>query len=253
MNPILIIFIILLFLSAFFSGSEIAFLNIKKSHKKAPIYILDIINNSKKLLIGLLSGNTIVNISIAFIGAYFIHDLAELYSLPPSIVSFVEIICLSLVLLIFGEIIPKVFAMRNSIKFAKSVYFPLKLIFLFLSLLIFLLNKFSDFFEKILSVQDEKIFDSEEELKILTELGEEQGALEEEESEMIQSIINFNDKLYIKFSSNKEKVEVSKKDLLILISPETLIAWALIQVIALLFPLAKVALQPRRVVFWQVQ
>jgi len=194
MNSIIFIFIFLLCLSAFFSGSEIAFLNIKKHHKKVPPYISDMIMNSKKLLIGLLSGNTIVNISIAFIGAYFIHDLATLYSLPSSIILFFEIVVLSLVLLIFGEIIPKVFAIRNSLKFAEAVYIPLKVIFLLMSPIIFILNKFSIFFENILDVKDEKIFDSEEELKILTELGEEQGTLEEEESEMIQSIINFNDK-----------------------------------------------------------
>ena len=194
MSTIFIIFIILIFFSAFFSGSEIAFLSIKKSHKKVPNYISDFIKNSKRLLIGLLSGNTIVNVSIAFIGASFIHSLAKLYNLSSSLVSFIEIIVLSLVLLIFGEIIPKVFAIRNSLKFAKAVYFPLKFIFILLSPLIFLLHKFSIFFENILGVKDEKIFDSEEELKILTELGEEQGTLEEEESEMIQSIINFNDK-----------------------------------------------------------
>jgi len=194
MNSIILIIIILFCLSAFFSGSEIAFLNIKKSDKKVPSYILDIINQPKRLLIGLLSGNTIVNISIAFIGAYFIHDIAHLYNLSSAFVSFIEIIFLSLLLLIFGEIIPKVIAIRNSLKFAESVYLPLRFMFFILSPIIFLLHKFSVFFEQVLSVKDEKIFDSEEELKILTELGEEQGTLEEEESEMIQSIINFNDK-----------------------------------------------------------
>ena len=194
MNSIIFIFIFLLVLSAFFSGSEIAFLNLKKRNKKTPPYISDMLVSTKKLLVGLLSGNTIVNISIAFIGAYFIHDLAAHYELSPSIVSFIEIILLSLILLIFGEIIPKVFAMRNSLKFAETVYLPLKFIFILMSPIIFLLHKFSIFFENILGVKDEKIFDSEEELKILTELGEEQGTLEEEESEMIQSIIHFNDK-----------------------------------------------------------
>jgi magnesium and cobalt transporter len=45
-----------------------------------------------------------------------------------------------------------------------------------------------------LPIQKEKIFDSEEELKILTELGEEAGTLQEEESDMIQSIFEFNEK-----------------------------------------------------------
>tara|TARA_B100000614_G_scaffold56184_1_gene48928 strand:+ start:8988 stop:10235 length:1248 start_codon:yes stop_codon:yes gene_type:complete len=198
MIVILITFIFLIFCSAFFSGSEIAFLNLKKSNKDIPKNILQITQNSKKLLVGLLSGNTIVNVSIAFIGAFFIHTvfypMAVEYDWPSPLVYFIEIIVVSFVLLIFGEIIPKVFAIRNSLRFAKTVYFPLKLFFYFLSPLIYILYQFSIFFERILDVKDEKIFDSEEELKILTELGEEQGTLEEEESEMIQSIINFNDK-----------------------------------------------------------
>ena len=198
MSTILIIFIFLIFCSAFFSGSEIAFLNLKKTDKQIPKTILKTINHPKKLLVGLLSGNTIVNVSIAFIGAYFIHNtfypMAEKYGWPSYLVSLIEILIVSLILLIFGEIIPKVFAMRNSLKFAQTVHFPLRLFFNLLSPIIYILYKFSTFFEKFLDVKDEKIFDSEEELKILTELGEEEGTLEEEESEMIQSIMNFNDK-----------------------------------------------------------
>ena len=47
---------------------------------------------------------------------------------------------------------------------------------------------------KLIPFRKEKIFDSEEELKILTELGEEEGTLQEEESEMIQSIFDFTEK-----------------------------------------------------------
>ena len=90
--------------------------------------------------------------------------------------------------------IPKVFAMRNSIRFAQKAYFPLRLIFIFFKPIIFVFDKLVSLFNNLIGVKNEKIFDSEEELKILTELGEEQGTLEEEESEMIQSIMEFNNK-----------------------------------------------------------
>ena len=93
MSAILIIFIFLIFCSAFFSGSEIAFLNLKKTDKQIPKTILKTINHPKKLLVGLLSGNTIVNVSIAFIGAYFIHNtfypMAEKYGWPSYLVSLI--------------------------------------------------------------------------------------------------------------------------------------------------------------------
>ncbi len=191
---ILLLFIGLLMLSAFFSGSETAFLNLKNQNKKIPNEILQFANKPKRLLIGLLSGNTIINICIAFLGAYFIHKFASEFSISESMLKLIDIVFLSLILLIFGEVVPKVFAMRNSVKVARSAYIPLKFIFMIFKPFIFLFHKITIFFNSIIGVQDEKIFDSEEELKILAELSEEEGTLEEEESEMIQSIIEFNDK-----------------------------------------------------------
>ena len=191
---IFITFFTLLTLSAFFSGSETAFLNLKKSDRNKNKNLASIISNQKYLLIGLLSGNTIVNITIAFFGASLIHYLTDIFDMSNMMISFIEIAFLSLFLLIFGEIIPKVFAMRNSLKFAKNVSLILKVMLFILKPIILLINKITIIIETIFSVKDEKIFDSEEELKILTELGEQEGTLEEEESEMIQSIIDFNDK-----------------------------------------------------------
>ena len=80
-------------------------------------------------------------------------------------------------------------------KVAQFAYLPLKFIFALFKPVIFLFHKITILFNSLIGVQDEKIFDSEEELKILAEMSEEEGTLEEEESEMIQSIIEFNDKV----------------------------------------------------------
>ena len=192
---ILVLFVLLLLLSAFFSGSETAFLNLKYDNKKIPNEVAQFAKNPKRLLIGLLSGNTIINICIAFLGAYFVHHLTKEYTLSASMLLFIDIVFLSLILLIFGEVVPKVFAMRNSVKVARSAYIPLKFIFIIFKPFIFLFHKITIFFNSLIGVKDEKMFDSEEELKMLAELSEEEGTLEEEESEMIQSIIEFNDKV----------------------------------------------------------
>jgi len=70
----ILLFVFLLILSAFFSSSETAFLNLKYGNKKIPNEITQFASRPKRLLIGLLSGNTVVNICIAFLGAYFIHN-----------------------------------------------------------------------------------------------------------------------------------------------------------------------------------
>ena len=84
---IIFLFIILLLLSGFFSGSETAFLNLKKHHKSIPSNVLKISKKSKILLIGLLSGSTIVIISIAF--CFYMLHLYDIHSTH----SFIFIVC----------------------------------------------------------------------------------------------------------------------------------------------------------------
>ena len=124
-------FIILIILSAFFSGSETAYLNLKKYNKDIPNRVSQIINKPKVLLIALLTGNTVVNISLAFLGAFLIHIFGDQFDINNTYLLFIEIFCLSLVLLIFGEIIPKLIAIRNSLSFASFVSIPLQFILLF--------------------------------------------------------------------------------------------------------------------------
>ena len=138
---ILILFALLLLLSAFFSSSETAFLNLKHYNKKIPNKIIQFANQPKRLLIGLLSGNTIINICIAFLGAYFVHHLTKEFVISETFLLLIDIIFLSLILLIFGEVVPKVFAMRNSMKVAQFAYFPLKIIFTLFKPVIFLFHK----------------------------------------------------------------------------------------------------------------
>ena len=88
---IVLLFICLFFLSAFFSGSETAFLNLKQHNKNIPPDVLKFSKKSKHLLIGLLSGNTIVNICIAFLGAYFIHHLANKFIISEALLFLAKI------------------------------------------------------------------------------------------------------------------------------------------------------------------
>ena len=85
---LLLVFIAFLLLSAFFSGSETAFLNLKNNNNKIPADLFTFSQKTKRLLIGLLFGNTIVNILIAFLGAYFIHQIEG--QAPSTILRFIE-------------------------------------------------------------------------------------------------------------------------------------------------------------------
>ena len=193
MSLILIAFILLLLLSAFFSSSETAYFNLRQHRGNFSTKVETIINNPEKLLITILTGNTLVNVAIASLAAIITHDIATEYKWPDTLAIFVEIIVISIVILIFGEILPKVIALRNSEKFAELFKFPIRILLFLFSPFVYLSNIIIKI-PNLLPMNKEKIFDSEEELKILTEIGEESGTLQEEESEIIQSIFDFKDK-----------------------------------------------------------
>mgnify|MGYP000621421721 FL=1 len=189
-----IIFIFLLILSAFFSGTETAYFHIRKHRKETPEKIKSILDYPQRLLVSLLTGNTIVNVAIASLAAYITSNLVDEYTWSASTLILIEVLIVSAVVLIFGEILPKMAAIKKSEKFAVKMYTPLKMMMYVLYPIAQGFNIVTDLIMKVLPLKKEKIFDSEEELKMLAELGEEEGTLQEEESDMIQSIFDFKGK-----------------------------------------------------------
>ena len=190
----IIIFIFLLILSAFFSGTETAYFHIRKHRKETPEKIKSVLESPQRLLVSLLTGNTIVNVSIASLAAYITAGFADDYTWSKSTLILMEVLVVSVVVLIFGEILPKMIAIKYSKEYALKMYTPLKIMMFILSPIAQGFNAITNLVIKIIPFRKEKIFDSEEELKILAELGEEEGTLQEEESDMIQSIFDFKEK-----------------------------------------------------------
>ena len=190
----IIIFIFLLILSAFFSGTETAYFHIRKHRKETPEKIKSVLDSPQRLLVSLLTGNTIVNVSIASLAAYITAGFADDYIWSNSTLILMEVLVVSVIVLIFGEILPKMIAIKYSKEYALKMYTPLKIMMFILSPIAQGFNAITNVVIKIIPFRKEKIFDSEEELKILAELGEEEGTLQEEESDMIQSIFDFKEK-----------------------------------------------------------
>ena len=184
-----ITFFFLLLLSAFFSSSETAYFNLRKHRGNFSDKVKNIINEPEKLLVAILTGNTFVNIAIGSLAAIVTHE----YFKDSSSAILFEVLIVSIVILIFGEILPKIIALHNSEKLAELFKLPVKIL-LFLCAPFVYFSKVITAIPSLLPMNKEKIFDSEEELKILTEIGEKEGTLQEEESEIIQSIFDFKDK-----------------------------------------------------------
>ncbi len=190
----LITLVVLLVLSGLFSGSETAFFHIKSHRENLSNNVKTLLENPRKLLVSFLTGNTIVNVAMASLATVITVELAEKNQWNKPTLVLVEIFAVTLVILIFGEIFPKLIAIRNSEEFANKAQMPVKLLVSFIYPVAWIFYNFTEIILKIIPFRREKIFDSEEELKILTEISEEQGTLQSEESDMIQSIFEFKDK-----------------------------------------------------------
>lgn len=195
------VFVVLLILSAFFSASETAFFSLTKSNleklsrSKSPArrQIAVLLTEPKKLLISIIIGNTISNTAIATVAAFLTTRLSIQYGLDRLLILLLNVLVVTLVVLIFSEIIPKVTAVKNAQKTALKLVYPLTFfyyLFLPLSALFFILTQL---LTKLLGLEKDKHILSDQELRTLVEVGEEKGALEKDEKEMIHSILEMSD------------------------------------------------------------
>ena len=180
--------------SGVLSGSETAFFHLKSNSKKISKNVKNLLKDPQKLLSTFLTGNTIVNIALASMATLITKNIAIKNNYDISFSILIQIIIVTIIILIFGEILPKIIAIRNSESFANKSFYVIKFLeFLFLPISLvfyFITNTVI----KTFRLKKEKIFDSEQELKILTSISQQQGTLQSEESNMIHSIFDFKDK-----------------------------------------------------------
>lgn len=196
----IIIFLVLIVLSAFFSGSEAAFFSLsremierlKEGTSRTSLRIVNLLAKPRLLLVTILVGNTIVNVAAATVAALLTADLSSHFQFSENIAIIIEVFVVTLILLIFSELTPKVFAVKNSYKFAAAVSIPLEIIRFIVYPIVLVLDKFPTLLSGLLATRVKNHLLSKEELKTLIEVSEEKGALEEDEREMIHSIFEFS-------------------------------------------------------------
>lgn len=191
----LIIFIFCLILSGFFSGSEVALFSITRAKVRTLVNekepgseaLATLKKNPDRFLITILIGNNIVNILAASVAtAVAIGFLGE-----TGIAVTVSTIIVVLLLLVFGEIWPKMYASRN----ATSLSLRFSPIILFLSRIfspvIFIFNKIAGKMTGAGAFAHHMI--TEEEIKEWIDVGQEEGTIEKDEQEMLHSVFEFSD------------------------------------------------------------
>ena len=205
------ILVILIGLNAFFAASEIAFisLNDKKiemqardGNKKAQ-QIEKMLETPSKFLATIQIGITLAGfLSSAFASDAFANELApklnELIPIGIRIWQNISIIIITIILsfftLIFGELVPKRFAMKNYEKISFATIGIIRAIYIITSPFVKLLTITTNSISKLFGVEenDEEIV-TEEEIKMMVDQGNENGTIDEDEKEYINNVFEFND------------------------------------------------------------
>ena len=193
----IIILLILLALSAFFSSNETALMSVNKirlrsladeGNKRAAMALDILENQTPKLLSAILIGNNIVNISASSLAT----TLA--YSFGGYMVSIVTVI-LTVLILIFGEITPKNYATINSEKITLRYIPVFKFLMTIMKPVIFIINLFSRGVMCLMRVDPDESSKAmnEEELRTIVDVSHEDGVIESDEKEMIYNVFDLGD------------------------------------------------------------
>lgn len=198
----LIVLTILLFLSAFFSGSETALTalsitqvhRLKEERSKISQAIIHFIDDPRCLFISVLFGNILVNMAfVSITGMLIFHVLFKEGNTVYAYV--VSLILQTFILLVFGEITPKTYALNNPERFARMIAQPLLLFSKFIFPVRKALSYFMDILLPLFGVTSlkEKTPLTSEEIKAVVARTEKLGAFAKDEGEILHNIFEFQD------------------------------------------------------------
>lgn len=199
----MIVVAILLLCSAMISGSEVAYFSLspanlnslKEDHERKAIQVLKLLEKPERLLASILITNNFINVAIVIITASVTSSLLDFSD--SKVLSFVvQVVVITFLLLLFGEVIPKVYANRFSLKFACWMATPLRFLDRAFQPLIYLLIKSTGLVNKRMARKKQAISmeDLSEALDLATDVVE-------GEKEMLEGIVRF---------SNLEVAEIMK-------------------------------------------
>lgn len=186
--------ILMLFASALISGSETAFFSLTPSDKNK-------INDSKKrnhqlinvllalpekLLATILVVNNFVNVGIVVLSTYLVHNLVD-FSNSPVLGFILEVVIITFTILLFGEILPKIYASNFPLSFANTMARPLSLSSKIVSPISFILISSTSFVNKKMARYNKNL--SIDELSQALELTNEEDI--SEDKGILEGIVNF--------------------------------------------------------------
>lgn len=192
----LVIVIILLSASAFFSSAETALMtsnklkmrNLADNGNKRAAKVLKVTENTDKMLSAILIGNNIVNLTASSISTTLTLKIfgSKLVGIATGILTFL--------ILVFGEITPKNVASKNAEDMALAYIGVISFLVTLLTPVIFIVNTVAKFVISIFNKNgDDNNAVTEEELRAMVEYSHEEGIIENEEKKMIVNVVDFGD------------------------------------------------------------
>jgi len=190
----IVIIIFLVFMSAFFSGAEMAFVSVNRAlvrerakKKNSHATILDsLLQKPDNVVSAIVVGNNLVNILASIIAGAIATKVFGDIGIG------IATAVMTLVIVIFAEVTPKALCMRNE-KLALKVAKPLFIITKIFHPLAIFLTYLSNSLIKVIGVERRKSVVTEEEIRAMLELGEEEGTIKKDEKEMVTEILDFDD------------------------------------------------------------
>ena len=196
-----VVILVMIMLSAFFSASEIAFNSANKMRlrrsaeggSKTAKIAFAITEKFTTTLSAILIGNNLANIAVSTCSTLIIMNLFSKENV--AIASAITTILITVVILIFGEIVPKVIAKQKADTVVKIVAVPIKLITLILMPIVFVVMALLFVLRKIWGKdkKEDAPTVTEEELVTIIDTIEEEGLINEEQGELLQSTLEFRD------------------------------------------------------------
>ena len=190
-----VLIVILIFFSAFFSGTEIAYTsvnrvrlrNMAESGSKVAALAVRLGDKFESALSAILIGNNFVNIAASSVST----TIALKVSGGKSTGVVIATAIITVLILIFGEIVPKVVCKQNSERIALAFAYPLAILTIVLSPISFIVAQIIKIGSMIWGKSDDTV--TEEELATLIETAEEDGGIDEDKSDLLQSALEFSD------------------------------------------------------------
>ena len=192
----LVILVLLLSASAFFSSAETALMtsnklrirNLAENGDKRAEKVLEITANTDKMLSAILIGNNIVNLSASALSTTLTLKMfgSSLVGVATGVLTFL--------ILVFGEITPKNVASKNAEDMALKYIGIISILVIVLTPAIYIVNKVAGIVISLfIKNNDDNNMVTEDELRAMVEVSHEDGVIEKEEKKMIVNVVDFGD------------------------------------------------------------